>query len=322
MAFNDSVIGLNTRVEYDENLFTCESVSGVDSYNKFVDGEVSLLHGTSASSAPIKSVSITFKAKNIDGTEDKTGTISFSNTIDVIAEIEGEQRNLVKSNLNITSASCNVTVKPNIPAPVVSPSSLSLMVGESGNFTSDVPVTWSTDNDMAISIEAGKVTGLREGSANVTATSTENGKSTTVSVVVKDSGDPFGGQGSEPADEPASEPSNEPASEPSNEPASEPSNEPASEPVSQPDSNSGSGTNSNSGNGTNSSAGSATSSNTGSTTYTTTSSGTTTSVGSSSSTAESTVPATGESTTETIVIFAVITLIIGAILFKRKSKIK
>lgn len=76
----------------------------------------------------------------------------------------------------------------------VSPSSLSLTEGETGQLSvsvsptdaSDKSVVWSSSNSSIVSVDSnGKISALKEGSATITATSTSVGKSGSCSVVVE-----------------------------------------------------------------------------------------------------------------------------------------
>lgn len=220
---------------------------------------------------------------------------------------EGETTITAKATSNGKTASVTVKVisngnsdnpNPSTGAPVITPGGdVNLKVGESQQMTADQDVTWKSSDESVVTVDStGKITAVGKGTAIIIATNA-NGESTSFTVTVDDSGS-----------------SNNNGNGNSNNDQNNDSNNGSSNGLNNGSNN---GSNGSSSNGSSSNGSSSNGSSGGSSTG-----GTSTSTGNSSSTADAAVPATGESSVETIAILVIVTLIIGSIIFRRKSKIK
>lgn len=185
---------------------------------------------------------------------------------------------------------------PSTGAPVITPGGdVNLKVGESQQMTADQDVTWKPTDESVVTVDStGKITAVGKGTAIIIATNA-NGESTSFTVTVDDSGSSNNNGNGNPNNDQNNDSNN----------------------GSNGDSNNGSSNGSNGGSNSGSNGSSSSGTSGGSSTG-----GTSTSTGNSSSTADAAVPATGESSVETIAILAIVTLIVGTIIFRRKSKIK
>ncbi|MBO4768891.1 MAG: Ig domain-containing protein, partial [Bacteroidales bacterium] len=100
-----------------------------------------------------------------------------------------ERRNFYTLSSTVENTSVAVT------SVSVAPTTLALNVNETGNLAAtvlpenatDKSVTWSSSNASVASVDAdGKVTGVAAGTATITATTTDGGKTATCAVTVKD----------------------------------------------------------------------------------------------------------------------------------------
>lgn len=93
------------------------------------------------------------------------------------------------------SASCTVRVEPvRVSTITVTPDSLSLLIGESGELTAtvtpanatDPTLVWSSSDESVVTVQNGRVLAIGAGTANVTVKNEASGVSTTVPVTVTD----------------------------------------------------------------------------------------------------------------------------------------
>ena len=132
-------------------------------------------------------------------------TVSWSSSNPTVASVSGGTvRALVPGTATITvttndggkTATCAVTVnRKAVPVESVSlnPTSVELMPGESATLVATVSpagadntsVSWSSDDVSVATVENGKVTGVADGSATITVTTVDGGKTATCAVTVK-----------------------------------------------------------------------------------------------------------------------------------------
>ena len=136
---------------------------------------------------------------------DKTLTWQSSNTAIATVDKDGKVTAVKAGTANITAtskngkkATCAVTVKAKKPVVVevtsvtLNKTALSLTEGDSETLTAtiaptnatDKTLTWASDNTAVATVANGKVTAIKAGTANITATS-KNGKKATCAVTVK-----------------------------------------------------------------------------------------------------------------------------------------
>ena len=137
---------------------------------------------------------------NPSNATDKTVTWSSSNTS--VATVSGGRVTAVKAGtatITVTAggktASCVVTVTNDdvaVQSVALNNTSIALAVGESGTLTasvnpsnaSDKPITWSSSNTGVATVNGGKVTAIKAGTATITAS--VSGKTVSCTVTVKD----------------------------------------------------------------------------------------------------------------------------------------
>jgi len=131
-------------------------------------------------------LSATVQGENLsDGDKGVAWSTSDKNiaTVDGAGKVTGVSAGTVtitatSSKNSSIKATCQINVKKAAVTVTLSQSELALKVGGSATLTATVSgggVKWSGDNDKIIKVENGKVTALAEGTATVTATSTEDG---------------------------------------------------------------------------------------------------------------------------------------------------
>lgn len=259
---------------------------------------------------PSGDISLTVgETKKLTADKDVTWSSSDSSIVkvDENGNITGvkEGNAIITATDKVTGLKTNVTVtvhengnpdnpNPSTGAPVITPGGdVNLKVGDSQQMTADQDVTWkSSDESVATVDSTGKITAVGKGTAIIIATNA-NGESTSFTVTVDDA-DSSNNNGNGNSNNDQNNGSNNGSNDGSN-------------------NGSNNGSNGSSSNGSSSNGSSSGGSSTG---------GTSTSTGNSSSTADAAVPATGESSVETIAILVIVTLIVGTIIFRRKSKIK
>ena len=125
----------------------------------------------------------------------KTSVATVSSTGKVTAVLCGEAMITVISSDGSKSATCAVTVTPEVTGVSLNKTSLSLSEGESEKLTATVSpstaiyksVSWATNNESVAKVDqTGKVTAVSKGTATITATAKDgSGKSASCSVSVK-----------------------------------------------------------------------------------------------------------------------------------------
>ena len=163
-----------------------ESVSISPTELSLIEGEnASLTFVISPSNASIKDV--TWKSS-----DPSVATISPSGRVEAIAT--GKTVITVTTEDGGKSASCSVTVSPvSVSSVSLDKESITLMIGETSSLTATVlpenaankKVSWSSSNTGVATVDLnGKVTGIGVGSAKITVTTEDGGKTATCSVTV------------------------------------------------------------------------------------------------------------------------------------------
>ena len=145
------------------------------------------------------------------------------------------------------SYSFTVTVEPTAVTGVgIEPSELVLEVGKTAKLNAVVLPEYATNrkiswtaiaegDQVVVTVKDGVVTAVSEGTATITATTEDGGKTASCTVTVNAAeGIPTGGPTATPTVEPSTEPTSEPTATPTVEPTAEPTSEPTAEPTSEP----------------------------------------------------------------------------------------
>ena len=203
---NSRYIQINTDAKKVVTLTITDQVSGLSKK------ETLWVNKTLGQPKPVKSISlnqtsaslqiggtmalrVTFSPTNVN---DNTITWSSSNTSVATVEngvVTGKNQGtttITAKSTNGKTATCKVTVNPIVVTSVsLNKSSMELNVGDSNTLTATISpsnatnktVTWSSSNSSVASVSNGKITGVAEGTATITAKS-NNGKTATCSVKV------------------------------------------------------------------------------------------------------------------------------------------
>lgn len=185
-------------IKYDNSLFEFTGFEEQKnlSVNEYDDGRLSVyyfgdLAEESGESTSINYVTIHFKAKNDNITEDKTGKIEVEDGSDFSIVLAEDDANMSYNNMqaNGSKFSAEITVKakkdePEKNAPVLDVDNISLKVGEvkKVSVTNGVAVTWTSSNGAVATVdENGNIKGIGVGEAIITA----SGNNETANVTVK-----------------------------------------------------------------------------------------------------------------------------------------
>ncbi len=189
VSVDEATTRANGHIKYDSSLFTFVSSTGSNMTANATSGTVQWLYSEPVGQETgTKSFTFTFKAADV--TETKKGTFSMEDFIAITKDNEegyGQDKNTIGGASSVEVTINKKETKPAEPTWKITPSGdFTLEKGESKQLTADEDVTWSTsDSSVATVDKNGKVTGVGEGSATITATD-KDGNKQTVTVTVKD----------------------------------------------------------------------------------------------------------------------------------------
>ena len=130
--------------------------------------------------------------KNVAWSADPLSVVGVDNGV-ITARTAGTATVTVTTEDGSFTATCEVTVKQPVESVTITPESAEVEVGKTVELTAQVlpenatdkTVTWTSSDDTVATVENGVVTGVQAGTATITATTADGGKTATCEVTVK-----------------------------------------------------------------------------------------------------------------------------------------